>query len=192
MPPRMLCKSLLFCVTWALTLGATTEALAQSQDAVVPEEDFYVSGNIFGYFESAESGLSGSSLGGGATFGYYMRPTWTFGGEVAIPAYFTDDDDADDLVVQQHRHVELSALFGWHPARGTMKDISLLVGIAFLQVQVRAEETGEFSQSRGALVVGFDWRIPVAGSLAVVPQARAHVTTGHFVFRAGVGLQVDF
>jgi len=79
MPPRMLCKSLLFCVTLALTLGATTEALAQSQDAVVPEEKLYVSGNIFGYFESAESGLSGSSFGGGATFGYYMRPTWTFG-----------------------------------------------------------------------------------------------------------------
>jgi len=192
MPPRMLCKSLLFCSTLALTLGATTEALAQSQDVVVPEEKFYVSGNIFGYFESAESGLSGSSFGGGATFGYYMRPTWTFGGEVAILAYFTDDDDEDDLVVQQHRHIELSALFGWHPARGTMKDISLLIGFAYLDVQIRGDRFEDFSQSRGALAMGFDWRLPVGGSVAVVPQARAHVTTGHFVFRAGVGLQVDF
>jgi hypothetical protein len=64
--------------------------------------------------------------------------------------------------------------------------------LAFLKVQYRSELVADFSESRGALVVGIDWRIPLGESFAVVPQARAHVTTGTFVFRGGAGLQVDF
>jgi len=192
MPPRILRKSLLFCVTLALTLGATTEAVAQSEDTGIPEEKFYVSGNIFAYFESASDGLSGSSYGGGATFGYYLRPKWTFGAEVSIPGYFTDDDADDDLADQQHRHIEVATLFGWRPARGTMTDIGLLIGLSYIRVESRSEEAGDLAHNRGALALGFDWRLPVSSSFSVVPQLRAHVTTGTFVYRAGVGLQIDF
>jgi hypothetical protein len=192
MPPRKLYKPLLFCVTLALAFGGASEALAQSQDVVVPEEKFYASGNVFGYFESAQDGLSGSSFGGGASFGFYMRPRWTFGAEFAIPGYFTDDDDDDDLAAQQHRHIEIAALIGWHPARGTMTDVGLLIGLSYVRVESRSEELGDFTANRGALALGLDWRLPVTSSFAVVPQARMHVTTGTVVFRVGVGLQVDF
>ena len=192
MPPRKLHKPLLLCVTLALAIGGASEAVAQSQEMVVPDEKFYVSGNIFAYFESATDELSGSSYGGGASFGYYLRPTWTFGAEVAIPGYFTDDDADDDLVVQQHRHIEVATFFGWRPARGTMTDVGLLIGLSYIRIDSRSEEFGEYTSNRGALALGFDWRLPVTDSSAVVPQARMHVTTGTFVFRAGVGFQVDF
>ena len=192
MPPRNLCKPILLCVTLALAFGGASEAWAQSQETIVPDEKFYVSGNFFGYFESANDGLSGSSFGGGGTFGYYLRPKWSFGVEVAIPGYFTDDDDDDDLAVQQHRHIEIATLFGWRPMRGTMKDIGLLIGLSYIRVESRSETAGDLTQNRGAMALGFDWRLPVTGSFSVVPQLRTHVTTGTFVWRAGVGLQVDF
>jgi hypothetical protein len=185
-------KSLLFVFTLALVLGAATQALAQGEESTVPDKKFYVSGNLFGYWETADGGLSGSSYGGGATFGYFFRPTWTVNGEVAIPDYFTDDDDDDDLIPQQHRHIEFALLLGWHPARGTMRDINLLIGLTVLRVQYRSALAEDFSETRGALGVGIDWRIPLGETFALVPQARAHVTTGAFVFRGGVGLQVDF
>jgi len=182
----------LFVITLSLALGAATNALAQGEESSVPDQKFYVSGNFFGYWESADAGLGGSSAGGGATFGYYFRPTWTITGEVAVPGYFTDEDEDDDLADQRHRHIELAFLFGWHPARGTMRDVNLLIGFAYLQVQYDSEQTGRFSRSRGAIEFGLDYRLPLGESVAIVPQARAHVTTGAFVFRAGVGLQVDF
>ena len=109
-----------------------------------------------------------------------------------MPPADDDDDDNDDLEPQQHRHMEFAALFGWHPARGTMKDVSFLIGLAYLRVQSRTQSFGDLADSRGAFAMGFDWRLPLGESFAIVPQARAHVTTGTFVFRAGVGFQADF
>lgn len=192
MPPCKLRKPLLFCVTLALALGGASKALAQGQETVVPNEKFYVSGNFFAYFESASDDLNGSSYGGGGSFGYYLKPTWTFGVEVAVPAYFTDDDPDDDLVVQQHRHIEVATMFGWRPKRGTKTDIGLLIGLSYIRIESRSEEAGDLTSNQGALALGFDWRLPVTSSFSVVPQARMHVTTGTLVFRAGVGLQVDF
>lgn len=181
--------------TCALVLAAAptvsaSEPSGGAQDPLVTEPGArgYVSGNVFVYFESAEGDLSGSTGGGGATFGFFFRPKWTFGAEVAVPGFISGGEGES---AYEHRDISVAALLAWHPAMGSTTDVRLLIGLAYLRIQNRYQ-FGELSSNRGAAVVGIDWRVHVGDTFALVPQARAHVTTGAFVFRAGVGFELGF
>lgn len=188
MQPRKLSGLLVVGIALVLVPGAAADALAQEEGPEGPRSTGYLSGNIFAYVESAEGDLDGSSAGGGATFGFHIRPTWTFGGEVAVPGFISGGEEESAF---EHRDISFAALLGWRPAMESRTDVRLLIGLAWLRLQTRTPQ-GDTTDIQGAVAVGIDLRIPVGGRFAIVPQARSHVTTGTFVFRGGVGFELGF
>lgn len=165
----------------AAVLSLLTASVLHAQ---TPASDrAFVSGRFGAAIQRAEDGERGTSVGAGASAGFFINPRWALELEAWIPAYIeANGKEFRDLLFSG------SALRFFNAGRIRTH---LLAGFTVARVESKSA-FGESSNLYSYVQVGGGVAFPLGGRLALVPEVRANLGLASNIVRPTLALVYTF